>query len=238
MGLKYPRRRASSVDPFDFAWSIVKDFYFDPSKISHRDLGGGVKLTTATAGVSHPPVIDYDYMRRVNRGSGFMPPMAPFVEGKHQPVNLPRNVVMEANEDGGIAPRRIDSHMMRERYRGHEGLPHYVGVNLSAMHGGEDDIPFIAESLAHEHGHAAIDDELMQVLYDEWKEANSAEEAQRAYDRHKARHEVGAYNLQFPGGEDAARAVRFALMTHPNYTGAHAFRDRSPPTPHIRESLE
>ena len=222
---------------FDTTWDLLKDFYFSPEKtkqnIKRRD-DGSIFSFSDRLGEMQPPVVDSDYLSRISRGSNFKPIPSPFVEGKHQPVILPRNVVMEHNpEEGGFAPKRIDSIRMRNMYGGHEGLPHYVGVNLSAMRQGEDDLETILETLAHEHGHAAIDDELMQVLYDRMREATSYEDAERAYHQHVGAHEVGAYNLQNPGGEDAARSARFDTILHPNYHLTN--RGRSPPKPYIRD---
>ena len=62
-------------------------------------------------------------------------------------------------------------------------MPHFLGVNLSAMRGGEDDLGDILTALIHEHGHAAIDDELMSILYDSLFASNSKEEADLAYAR-------------------------------------------------------
>jgi len=224
------------MSAFDTAWALLKDFYFDTERtgmnMKRRDDGSIISFAD-NLGEMKSPIIDGDIMASINRGSKYKPVLPPFVEGKHQPVILPRNVVMEHDpEAGGFAPRRIDSIRSRNMYRGHEGLPHYVGVNLSGMRQGEEDLPTILETLAHEHGHAAIDDELMQHLYDRMSEATSYEDAERAYHQYAGAHEVGAYNLQNPGGEDAARKTRFSLMTHPNYHLTN--RGRSPPKPHIR----
>tara|TARA_R100001440_G_scaffold35191_2_gene54228 strand:- start:19463 stop:20149 length:687 start_codon:yes stop_codon:yes gene_type:complete len=225
---------------FDTTWDLLKDFYFSPKdtkmNVVRRD-DGSVLSFADRLGEMQPPMIDADYMRRITRGSDFKPIPSPFVEGKHQPVILPRNVVMEHDpEEGGFAPRRIDSMRMREMYRGHEGLPHYVGVNLSAMRQGEDDLDTILETLAHEHAHAAIDDELMQVLYDRMVEAQNYDDAEKAYHQHVGAHEIGAYNLQNPGGEDAARSARFSTILHPNYKLAN--RGKSPPMAYIRDNLK
>lgn len=221
---------------FDTTWDLLKDFYFSPENtkmnVKTRD-DGSIMSFADRLGEMQPPMLDADYFRSFERG-GFMPVPSPFVEGKHQPVILPRNVLMEYDpEQKGFAPKRIDSMRMRNKYQGDEGLPHYVGINLSAMRQGEDDLPTILETLAHEHGHAAIDDELMQVLYDRMREATSYEDAERAYHQHAGAHEIGAYNLQNPGGEDAARSARFSTILHPNYKLTN--RGRSPPKPHIRD---
>lgn len=223
------------MSAFDEAWDIIKDFYFDTDNtmrdVQRRD-DGSILSFRDTLGNMQSPIVEGDYMSRIKHGSNFKPVASPFVEGKHQPVILPRNVLIEHDpEQGGFAPKRIDSMRLREMYRGHEGLPHYVGVNLSAMRQGEDDLPTILETLAHEHAHAAIDDELMQVLYDRMREATSYDEAERAYHQYAGAHEIGAYNLQNPGGEDAARSARFSTILHPNYKLTN--RGKSPPRPFI-----
>ena len=222
---------------FDTTWDLLKDFYFSPENtkmnVKTRD-DGSIMSFADRLGEMQSPVVDGDYLGRITRGSNFESPPLPFVEGKHQPVILPRNVVMEHDPEAkGFAPKRIDSMRMRDIYRGHEGLPHYVGVNLSAMRQGEDDLETILGTLAHEHAHAAIDDELMQVLYDRMREATSYEDAERAYHQYAGAHEIGAYNLQNPGGKDAATSARFSIIFHPNYKLTN--RGRSPPKPHIRD---
>ena len=222
------------MSAFDTTWDLLKDFYFSPENTkmnvkTHND--GSIMSFADRLGEMQPPRLDGDYFRSFERG-GFMPVPSPFVEGKHQPVILPRNVLMEYDpEHKGYAPRRIDSIRMRNKYQGDKGLPHFVGINLSAMRQGEDDLPTILETLAHEHAHAAIDDELMQVLYDRMKEATSYDEAERAYHQYAGAHEIGAYNLQNPGGEDAARSARFSTILHPNYQLTN--RGKSPPRPFI-----
>lgn len=224
---------------FESAWDLVKDFYFDPTtqEVLSTRADGSILSFRDTLGNMQPPIIEGEYIDRIKHGSNYKLTKYPFVEGKHQPVILPRNVLMEHSEkEGGFAPRRIDSMRLREMYRGHEGLPHYLGVNLSAMRQGEDDLDTILETLAHEHAHAAIDDELMQVLYDRMLEAQSYEDAEKAYQQHVGAHEIGAYALQNPGGlEDSLRA-RLQTILHPNYKLAN--RGKNPPRAFIRDNLK
>ena len=78
---------------FDKAWDIAKDFYFDTDNtmkdVKRRD-DGSILSFSDTLGNMQPPVVEGDYMSRINRGSNYKPVPLPFVEGKHQPVILPR----------------------------------------------------------------------------------------------------------------------------------------------------
>lgn len=213
---------------FDTAWDLVKDFFFQPEEtmktISTRDDGSVLSFSDKMGEMKAPMIGEImeniaDNIERRRKGlpeSYFEPPKHPFVEGKHRPAMIPRTVVMERDERG-FYPRSIDTERSRRRYGGQEGLPHFVGVNLSAMRGGEDDTKEILDTLFHEHSHAAIDDELMQALYDDIHRATSQEEAQNAYMRYLGAHEYGAYQLQNPGGSREAARARFQTAVHPNW---------------------
>ena len=189
------------MNPFDTAWDLVKDFFFAPEEtmqtISTRD-DGSVAEFADLMGRMRPPLIEGDSYKNIRENqerrekglpeNRFKPPGYPFVEGKHQPVIIPRTVLFDENVDPyegpiGHYPRHISSHYGKKQFRGDEGLPHFLGVNLSAMRGGEDDLGDILTALIHEHGHAAIDDELMSILYDSLFASNSKEEADLAYAR-------------------------------------------------------
>ena len=224
---------------FDQAWELLKEFYFDPERAQFNEKyhdDGKIKQFSSALGTFHGPALDPNRLRVANDGQGMEPhnfrtvpslvpveeqPGSPWVEGKHQPVMLPRNVLMEHHGRNTFAPMGVDRRTM-QFLGGENGLPHYAGVNLSSFQG-EEDLESIVTSLIHEHGHAAIDNELMTVLWDKMIDAQSQEDAQDAYMQYAGQHEYGAYNLQNPGGEDAQRAARFGLITHPNWHGGTKF---------------
>ena len=63
----------------------------------------------------------------------------------------------------------------------------------------------IAETLLHEYGHRAIDSELQAAV----------ERGELPPENLALAHEIGAYNLQFPGGWDADRQALQRVLYHP-----------------------
>lgn len=205
---------------FDQAWDIAKDFFFDRGvgRFDEEDLGGGMKRFKSILGRYERPLVNA-MRNNYDPSSRYMKPEF-FTPGKHVPVVLPRTHTMEYHDPLGYAPISVDNFALA----GPEGLNHYVGVNLSGINQPgrteEQMIEDIASALLHEHGHAAIDNEMTRIYFDEAMRARSAEEAQRAHDKFAAGHEFGAYTLQNPGGEDAERSARFDLISHPNWRAA------------------
>ena len=206
---------------FDRAWGITKDFFFDreAGRFDEEDVGTkGMKKFKSILGRYERPLVN---AKRNNHdpSSRYVQPEF-FTPGKHIPAILPRTHTMEYHDPLGYAPVRVDNFHLA----GLEGLNHYVGVNLSGVNQPgrteEQMIDDIIDVLLHEHGHAAIDNEMVREYYEEAVRAKSAEEAQRAHDKFVAGHEFGAYTLQNPGGADAEASARFGLITHPNWRQA------------------
>jgi len=64
----------------------------------------------------------------------------------------------------------------------------------------------IAEDLLHEHGHRAIDSELWDAV----------ERGELPREKLALAHEIGAYNLQHPGGWDADEQAHHRVRYHPD----------------------
>lgn len=223
---------------FEQAWEdVAKDFYFDPetAKFNIKDHGIGTSFSSVMGRYEAPQVnalrdtIDPSAPWSLSP-SKWLPPET-FEPGKHIPVVLPRTHVMERHSEMGGAPIDVDNYY----YGGPEGLNHYLGVNLSAINmpgrTEEQMIDDIINGLVHEHGHAAIDNDLTREYYLNALEAKNYEEAEQRYKQHVGAHEFGAYNLQYPGGEDAERLARWDLISHPNWKLANSHKI---PRAHIR----
>jgi hypothetical protein len=196
---------------FDQAWDIAKEFFFEPesSRMNERESGNRFKMYESIMGRHEAPIVNA-LRESSNPSSRYLPPKY-FEEGKHIPLVLPRTRLMEQHPTLGVAPVNVDNYALE----GPLGLNHYVGVNLSAVNqpGRTENqmIDDITSTLAHEYGHAVLDDELMRILYDQWY----FDDADRAYKNHAVAHEIGAHTLQHPGGHDDERTARFQFLSHP-----------------------
>jgi len=200
---------------FDEAWDIAKEFFFEPesSMMNERESSGGLKMYESIMGRHEAPIVNA-LRESSTPSSRYLPPKY-FEEGKHIPLVLPRTRLMEQHPTLGVAPVNVDNYALE----GPLGLNHYVGVNLSAVNkpGRTENqmIDDIITTLAHEYGHAVLDDELMRIYYDQALEAKNYDEADRAYKNHAVAHEIGAHTLQHPGGHDDERTARFQFLSHP-----------------------
>lgn len=209
---------------FDEAWDFAKDFYFDPenSRLNEKELTGGMKSFKSVLGSYERPLVN---ARRKNHdpSSRYLLPKN-FKPGKHIPVVLPRTHTMEYAPDLGTAPVSVDNYTLA----GPEGLNHYLGVNLSAVNmpgrTEEQMIDEIINALVHEHGHAAIDNDLTREYYEKALKAKNYRDAEKAYHQYVGAHEFGAYNLQNPGGSSAEAMARFNTVLHPNWKLANSFK--------------
>lgn len=214
---------------FDQAWNVAKDFYFDPSAITDVIEDGKLRQRRSTMGETLLPTLNYPKYQSNKRNARYgLNWDMPIDEMKNmRPLNLPRSVVY-INEDGKTGIEQIASDTDVGPY-----TPHYVGANLSAFRdmdglrdaglAGDDYfdedrvIEGIASTLLHEYGHALIDDELMRDFLERVPDTPK-DKQQELMDRYAAHHEVGAYNLQFPGGLDDHNNARFSTIVHPNWS--------------------
>lgn len=213
---------------FDQAWGLLKDFFFEPesARFDEKEVGDkGMKMFRQLMGRFEAPSVNA-LRESADPSSTWLPPKT-FEGGKHHPVILPRTHVMEIDPNYGAVPINVDDY---SHFGGKRGLPHYVGVNLSAFgpimgeRTEQEKIDDIIGALVHEHGHAAIDDEMMRTLFENMQKVRTQEEAQQAYNQIMGAHEFGAYTLQNPGGEDAERRARWEIMSHPNWKLANSFK--------------
>ena len=100
------------MNPFDTAWDLVKDFFFAPEEtmqtISTRD-DGSVAEFADLMGRMRPPLIEGDSYKNIRENQERREKVCPktdlsrqgypFVEGKHQPVIIPRTVLFDENVD-------------------------------------------------------------------------------------------------------------------------------------------
>jgi hypothetical protein len=227
------------MSAFSEAWSLLKEFYFDPerARFDEKEMGSkGATSFKSVMGSMERPLVNA-LRENHDPSSRFLPPNI-FEAGKHHPVIHPRTYAMERHPTMGETPIRVDNSYLE----GHTGLPHYAGVNLSAFspknapgREGQQTTDDITSALLHEHGHAAIDDEMVRDLYDKMQGVRTQEEAQEMYNRFVGGHEFGAYTLQNPGGEDEERMARFETIGHPSWRLSNSFKV---PKAHINRGFE
>jgi hypothetical protein len=187
-------------EPMDLSWRLLKGFYFDPED----DKSGG--KFRYPFGSAFPP----GYRRPIDKDSRVAPDGGRYLSGGSRPRHQVFNRRMALNKP----------------HNGEEKS--YAGVNLSNVRGergfrpilnDDSSIRRIAEILAHEHGHSAIHDNILEAIY-------TGEMPRSNFSR---AHEIGAYNLQYPGG----RAEQW-LAEHNTLGHSHVDADTTnPPRPII-----
>ena len=197
------------MNPFDQAWTVLKDFY----------IGQGNELGTARMNVGGKQ-ISHDYNPHLQGAGNLQERMVGTnayeqAWGRPAPEWYPQNAPPQYSTETQTKP-------MHERQAG--DTRYTAGMNLSNVarqtkeNLGSDDPRFsnmgfnqfvsgkdgVAELMAHEHGHGLISDDIEA----EKKWANNPNWNSKA-------HEIGAHTLQHPGGVEADIDARMSAYTHP-----------------------
>lgn len=181
------------MHPFEHAWVVLKDFDFrPPSDMTETDFGPS--FASFGRNINYPSI---EPQRTLRGGT----PVNYIQSGTREQRDLYPEIYGEMPE--GILPRAPHYRPGTSKPRSIDDRGRFVGVNLPVMgnifnyqYGDERldsdaNLRYLSDMLAHEHGHAAIDDELRALGR-----------------RNPLEHEFGAYTMQGLDSEETQDALR------------------------------
>lgn len=189
---------------FDRAWSVVKDFYYNPNKLGEggiaRQMRHGVLNQDRYAGFNRTSENEFLQGRGERKVGG----MALADQVTMKPMHLRQ--AGDTTYTAGMNLSAVDPRL--KRLLESENPQHHNRAFKDFVEGSDG----VAEIMAHEHGHGLMNDDIRgtgspyRVLSD--PDTRSAHE--------KRAHEIGAYNLQNPGGITGHAYAEMKAEGHPS----------------------